>query len=300
MLTRSLLNSATRAEEFVSVMETSTEYAGKHRDHLTASILSDVHGDSLDLAYAASKRGAVIGMAHFLMHYNWDTYSAESFISGLIEGKDLKSIYKTFGMRGVFAVVFDLTQQAAIDEISFTNKAIAARVVKNLELLEKMCGNIDLKWYSGVVPMVSPRGMSGSFINYMQKLTTTVAESGDDGSIYYKVGKRITEFKAPKQMTQKEFKLLAKQLGYKCKDNTNAYYTIVRLTEKNEEETWIDYFTRKAELILAFEEKDDVIGHLFARAHLPSTEIMGLLYATMALDGTIDKFEELVWKRRNV
>jgi hypothetical protein len=281
-------------------MEASTEYAGKHRKHLTESILSDVHGDSLDLAYAASKRGAVIGMAHFLMHYNWDTYSAETFISGVIEGTNLKSIYKTFGMRGVFAVVFDLTQQAAIDEISFTNKAIAARIVRNLELLEKMCGNINLKWYPSIVPMVSPRGMSGSFINYMQNLSATVEESGDDGSIYYKVAKRIMEFKAPKQMTQKEFQLLAKKLGYKYRDNTNAYYTITRMTEKNEEETWIDYFTRKAELILAFEEKADVIGHLFARAHLPSTEIMGLLYATLALDGTIDEFEELVWKRRNI
>jgi hypothetical protein len=277
-------------------METATEVARGHREFLYNSYKSEVPGTALDLAYQACVRSTVIGMAHYILHHNWGKYADHAFKAGEIEEPTIKGLYDAFGFRGVFAVVFDLTQQAAIDEQSMCNKAIAGMVVQNTSLLKRIAGNTPMEWYPKTVPAVSPRGMSGSFSSFMKNIRI-LAEDNDDDGIHTYIAKRVSEIEACSLLDKPDYQAAAEHLGYGYRRSGKAYYKYSGITTRKDDETWHEYFIRKASMILIMEGHEEYIAHIFSDAHRTNLENTGMLFAILTMTEELPEFEEFMQKR---
>jgi hypothetical protein len=235
-------------------------------------------------------------MAHYILHYNWGNFANHAFITGEIQEPTIKGVYDAFGYRGVFAIVFDLTQQAAIDEQSMCNKAIAGMVVQNIKLLTRIAGNTPMKWYPKTVPAVSPRGMSGSFVEFMSKIRV-LAKNNDDDGIHTYLAKRVASIEACNLLDKIDYIEAAKHLGFGYKRNGKAYYEYSQITTRQDDETWYEYFIRKAAMILTMEGSEEYVAHIFSDAHRTNLENTGMLFAILTMSDKMTEFEEFMQKR---
>lgn len=272
----------------------------KVADRMRKTISTPFSGDSLTLGYKGAKRSLFVGKSHHLVHYNFFRFkdlSKNNIPDTTLSSYNLNSLKSKFGTTGVFAYLYHLLQHQAIGEISYCNKGYIEELLENIETTNIiMPEDMALINYPQYFSSLSTSKMSGSLINFIETALNTKPIEIEDNSnlIHKKILDSITKLGFPKFLTDSHGEIIAELLGYDYKQNKEAWNAVNQhALPRLENETWYNYFYRKADLVVLAKIEDEVVPHLLTRLSYSNLDSIGLLLSILDRKKQLNNFNSI-------
>jgi len=188
--------------------------------------------------------------------------------------------------------LFNLTQHQAIGEGSYTKTAFAERLTNGMNLLNGIGSCVRVRGYTPTFSMVSPTKMTKSFTRFLESLDGIDDKIGSE-IIHDEIATFLSQLSIPDLIDAEESRLLCTEMGFIYKQNPTCMQRANALVEKTDEMDWLTYFFDKGQAIVEAGLGEEVVGHLFTHLHKATTEVPGVLFATLACMDRLDELEDL-------
>lgn len=289
-----MLKDATTPQDALGILESAAEQANNYRQiFLGRDDVGVEFKRPIDLAYKGSARNGQIGKAHHTVHFNYaikrERKANEDSNSG--SGNQSQESESSKALKTRFAILFNLTMHQAISEVGCTKSIFAERLLNNKTSMARITDGLDLFRYPKSFGAVSPSRMRGGFIKY-QKYLNSIIEDLFTELPHDNIVNAICDLKMPEMISPEEIMEWADYLGYTTKNNQRLWSKVSSDITKEEEESWLSYFSRKAAIIVDHPEKNNLIAHMFYSLRSASTEYVGVLFATLLATDELGKLEE--------
>ena len=287
-----MLKDATSPSDALKILEESAVTATRFRQmFLEREDVEVKYTRPIDLAYQGSKRNGTIGKAHHTVHYNFALKNTRRRRIDPGEGCDDHEKKSKAILLRRFATLFNLTMHQAISEKGSCKAVFAEMLVSDQNLMSSVTGGLDLYRYPKTFAAVSPSRMHGSFMNYLD-YALMIQEDINTNLPHDQIITEVCKLEPQPVITPMEVQEWAAVLDYRIKNNYQLWNNVSATISREEDETWLSYFMRKAEVVNSHKDKDSLIAHMFYSLRATSTEYVGVLFATLDLTGELKLLEE--------